>query len=302
MSNPCLSIIIPTYNRPHLVSRAVNSALEQTLEDVEVVVVDDASPEPVSLPDHPRLTVVRLPENKGTAAARNVGAHTARGRYITYLDDDDRLLPHMAEVSLTALAESTLPQPVAVLSGLEVVNQRGEVVQTRLPPTLPRGSHFFLEAIDVGQSFLSKQTLVVERELLLSIGGYDESFQSRVHTELFLRLNPVCSILGLPNVTYQLMVHEGPRISRNPALRQVSFHQLIRKHHAIFRAHPKAFADFVLKHALISYEMGQSQAAIANLLWAIRIHPRHVLGQASWNLRKSLQKRGWQMPSVPSSN
>lgn len=51
MNNPLLSIIIPTYNRPHLLPRAVNSALAQTLEDIEVIVVDDASPEPVQLPE-----------------------------------------------------------------------------------------------------------------------------------------------------------------------------------------------------------------------------------------------------------
>ncbi len=49
MNNPLLSIIIPTYNRPHLLLRAVNSALAQTVEDIEVIVVDDASPEPVQL-------------------------------------------------------------------------------------------------------------------------------------------------------------------------------------------------------------------------------------------------------------
>lgn len=281
MFDPQLSIIIPTYNRPHLLSRAVNSALEQTLPDVEVIVVDDGSPTPVELPKHPHLKVIRLPQNQGTAAARNAGAQAASGRYITYLDDDDQLLPEMAEVSLKALAQAALPPPVAVLSGLEVVNPNGQVTQTRLPPTLPRGKHFFLEEIEPGQSFLSKQTLVVERELLLSLGGYDESFGSRVHTEIFLRLNPVCSILGLPTVTYRMFVHSGPRISRDPSLRQVSFNQLISKHGDIFRAHPKMFADFVYRHALISSELNQGRAALLNLLWALYIHPPYVLGQVA---------------------
>lgn len=294
MSTPQLSIIIPSYNRPHLLPRAVKSALEQTLEDIEVVVVDDGSTEPVNLPEHPRLRIVRLPENRGTAAARNAGAEAARGRWITYLDDDDQLLPHMAEVSLAALANTTLPKPVAVLSGLEVVGLDGKVTQTRIPPTLPRGKHFFLEEIEPGQSFLSKQTLVVERELLLSIGGYDESFSSRVHTEIFLRLNPVCSILGVPTVTYQLLVHEGPRISRDSSLRQVSFNQLVRKHESIFKAHPKMFAEFVYKHALMSYELSQKGAAFLSLLWALRIHPRYTLSRITEPLRKSL--RGYTLP------
>lgn len=155
MSSPLLSIIIPTYNRPHLLPRAVESALAQTIEDFEVIVVDDASPEAVNLPEHPRLKVIRQPENRGGSAARNVGAKAARGQWITYLDDDDLLLPHMAEVSLEALAKGhpSLPKPIAVLSGIEVIGEDGQVKQTRIPPTLPKGSHFGLEEIKPEQSF-----------------------------------------------------------------------------------------------------------------------------------------------------
>ncbi|MFP4123014.1 MAG: glycosyltransferase family 2 protein [Coleofasciculus sp.] len=298
-SNPCISIIIPTYNRPHLLPRAVKSALEQTIDDLEVIVVDDGSSEPVVLPEYPRLRIIRQSVNRGTAAARNAGAKAARGSYITYLDDDDQLLPQMAEVSLTALANTTLPQPVAVLSGLEVVDLNGNVTQRRIPPTLPRGKHFFLEEIEPEQSFLSKQTLMVERELLLGIGGYDESFSSRVHTEIFLRLNPVCSILGLPIVTYQMFVHEGSRISRDPSLRQASFNQLLRKHGAIFKAHPKMFADFVYKHALKSYELNQKRAAFLSVLLALRIHPTYTLSQITESFWHSLSESTGRMLTEP---
>jgi glycosyltransferase involved in cell wall biosynthesis len=289
MASPALSIIIPTFNRPHLLPGAVQSALEQTFKDLEVIVVDDASPEPVVLPEHPQLTVLRLATNQGGAAARNIGAKAARGRWITYLDDDDQLLPHMVEVSLEALAHSTLPEPVAVLSGIEVVDAEGKILQSRLPPTLPRGSHFSLEVIDPRQSFLCKQTLVVEREVLLEIGGFDESFSSRIHTELFLRLNPVCSLLGLPIATYRLFAHPGPRVSQNPALRQSSFERLIRKHRPLFRAHPRSFARFVYDHGLRSYETGQRRAALVSLGWALSLAPGQTLGLLSSRLRRQLR-------------
>ncbi|MBE9198291.1 MULTISPECIES: glycosyltransferase family 2 protein [unclassified Nodularia (in: cyanobacteria)] len=277
MHYPLLSIIIPTYNRPHLLPRAVKSALGQTVEDIEVIVVDDASNEPVNLPAHPQLKIISLPKNGGTAAARNVGAKAARGRWMTYLDDDDELLPHMAQVSLEALANTTLPKPVAVLSSLEVVNQDGKLLSQRIPPTLPRGAHFFLEEIESGMSFFSKQTLVVEREIFLSIGGYDESFTSRVHTEMFLRLNPVCSILGLSTVNYRLYVHDGPRISRDPSLRQVNFERLIYKHKSLLLQHPKAFAKFLYEHAVRSFQLGQKSSALSTLLWAMQLSPGDTL-------------------------
>lgn len=276
MSNPLISIIIPTYNRPHLLPRAVKSALEQTVEDLEVIVVDDASPAHVNLPEHPQLRIVRLSENSGGAAARNAGAMAARGRWVAFLDDDDQLLPHMAAVSLDALARTTLPQPVTVLSGLEVVNKHGKIIETRLPPTLPRGKHFSLEEISPGQSFLSKQTMVVEREVLLGIGGFDKSFSSRVHTELFLRLNPVCSILGLPVVTYRYFLHSNSQVTKDSSLCEVDFHRLVRKHESLLKGHPKMFANFVLEHARRSYKFGHKGTALSSILWAMRLDPLYT--------------------------
>ncbi len=290
-----LTIIIPTYNRPRMVGIAVQSALEQTIEGtsegIEVLVVDDCSLEPLSLPEHPNLRVVRLPENCGGAAARNEGARIASGKYITYLDDDDQLLSGMAEAVIKALRESTLPQPVAALTGIEVVNQTGQVLKTRRPPVLPKGSHFSLEKISPDKSFLTKQTMVVEREVLLGIGGFDETFQSRVHSELFLRLNQACSLMGLPVITYRLMAHEGPRVSSNLELRQASFNQLMLKHRDLFESHPEQFAKFLYDHARKSYALGQKQAALRTLAWAFKVHPLHSFLLVGRGVKAQLAQR-----------
>jgi glycosyltransferase involved in cell wall biosynthesis len=288
---PLLSIVIPTYDRPVLLGGAIASALRQTLDgsgdDIEVIVVDDGSPEPVAVPDHPRLRLVRLPENRGVAAARNAGAEAARGRWLTYLDDDDELLPSFAETSLRALAETTLPAPVAALSGLLVVREDGTVVETRMPPTIPRGGHFNLERVAPDLSFFSKQTLVVEREVLLDVGGYDEALRTREHTDLFLRLNPVCSLLGVPVVAYRHLSHGRSRLSKDPASRQCHFERLVRKHDALLRAHPRGFARFLFEHAVTSWEMGQRTASAASVLRAARHDPVHTAALlASVTLRR----------------
>jgi glycosyltransferase involved in cell wall biosynthesis len=275
---PQLSIIIPTRDRPQLLPRAVKSALSQTITDLEVIVVDDASTQPPDLSPDPRLRVIRLSTSRGGAGARNVGTEAAQGRWIAYLDDDDCLLPQLAAVSLEALAKATLPPPVAVISGIDVVDDAGKTLETRLPPpSRPRGCHFALEALEPGKSYNTKQTLVVEREVILQLGGWDEAFRSRVHTELFLRLNPVCSIVGLPIVTYQLYEHPGARVSRNSNLRQESFQRLVRKHEAIFRAHPQTYANFVYDHARMLYRMGQKPQALSSVLWAVQIDPLRTI-------------------------
>jgi glycosyltransferase involved in cell wall biosynthesis len=278
MTSPHLSIIIPTHNRPQLLLRAVKSALEQTLEDLEVIVVDDASIEKATLPNDPRLKVIYLEQSRGGAGARNVGLEAAQGKWITYLDDDDRLLPHLAEVSIAALEKVELPPPIAVISGIEVIDPEGNLTSTRLPPPLRRqGAHFALEPLEAGRSYNTKQTMVVEREVLEQIGGWDESFRSRVHSELFLRLNAVCSIVGLPTVTYQLQEHPGDRVSNNRSLRQESFLQLIAKHRAVFESHPRMFANFVYENAYKAYTLRLFRLAFANFCWALKLHPSQTL-------------------------
>ena len=290
MSNPLLSIIIPTHNRQDLLPRAVKSALDQTMGNLEVIVVDDGSEPPVDLPPDPRVRLVRLAKSRGVSAARNIGTNEAKGRWVTYLDDDDQLLPEMVDISLKKIFEANVPRPVAVISGLEVVDSQGQITQTRIPPPLrPRGSYFLLEEIEPGYSYLSKQTLVVERDVILQIGGWDESFKSRVTTELFLRLNPVCSIIGLPIVTYQLNAHEGTRISRNLTLRQESFHYLIKKYESLFKARPKMFANFVYNHAKKSWQLGQKRAAFVNLYWGFQIDPIEVSKRVFWNSYRIIQ-------------
>lgn len=271
LQDPWLTIIIPTYNRPQMVLSAVESALAQTVEEIEVLVIDNGSDDPPRLPDHPRLRLITLPKNVGGARARNLAVEAARGHWITILDDDDTLLPNMAEISLKALTDHcSLPSPVAVLSGIQGVNEQGIIMETDFPPTLPRGAHYSLENIERGKSIYCKQTLVIERSVFLSIGGFDPDFHSRVHTELFFRLNQACSLLGISTITYRQLLHTQDRITKDGSLRQRSFSQLLDKHRALFEAHPQRFAWYYHEHAfhlIMARQYGPALTAILHALW-----------------------------------
>jgi glycosyltransferase involved in cell wall biosynthesis len=99
---PRLSVVIPTYERRDVVGEAVASALDQTLADVEVIVVDDGSTDGTAerlaerFRGEERLRVLRQ-ENGGTASARNRGVEAARGDLVSFLDSDDLYLPRFAE-------------------------------------------------------------------------------------------------------------------------------------------------------------------------------------------------------------
>jgi glycosyltransferase involved in cell wall biosynthesis len=272
------TIVIPTRDRPRLIREAVESALSQTAAGTRVLVVDDGSEPPVALPDDPRLSIVRHPRPRGAAAARNLGASLATTRFVTFLDDDDRLRPWMVERSLDALRASIAPPPVAVLSGVAALDEDGSVLEVHLPPSLrARGEHFSLERIEPGRSYFCKQSLVVPRDVLLGIRGFDERFRSRVLTEFFWRLNPVCSIIGLEEVTYELRSHPGLRISGDQRLRQQSFRQLIGAHRELLRSHREGYAVLLAQHARNSRSAAQPVAAFTAALRHAWIAPSRTL-------------------------
>jgi glycosyltransferase involved in cell wall biosynthesis len=272
------TIVIPTRDRPGLLREAVESALAQTAAGTCVLVVDDGSEPPVALPDDRRLSLARHPRPRGVAAARNLGASLARTRFVTFLDDDDRLRPRMVERSLEALRARIAPPPVAVLSGVAALDEDGSVLAVHLPPSLrARGEHFSLEPTEPGCSYFCKQSLVVPRDVLLGIRGFDERFRSRVLTELFWRLNPVCSIIGLDEVTYELRSHPGPRMSGDRQLRQQSFRQLSSVHRDLLRSHREGYAVLLAQHARNSLSAAQPVAAFTAALRHAWIAPRRTL-------------------------
>ncbi|ELY77342.1 glycosyltransferase family 2 protein [Natrinema gari] len=104
-----VSVIIPTYNRAATLPRAIDSALEQTVDDLEVVVVDDGSTDDteavLAAYEDPRVRPVVHATNQGANVARNTGLEYARGEYVAFLDSDDEWLPEKLERQLAVLEE-----------------------------------------------------------------------------------------------------------------------------------------------------------------------------------------------------
>src|SRR5688572_5051378 len=90
-----VSVIIPTFNRPDLLPRSVESALRAGT-DIEVIIVDDASCDRTATVCKAlrEVTYVRLDSNRGVAGARNAGLRASESEFVTFLDDDDRRLPN----------------------------------------------------------------------------------------------------------------------------------------------------------------------------------------------------------------
>ncbi len=119
MKEPLFSIIITTYNRASLLPRAINSVLNQSCQNFELIVIDDGSTdntEEVIKPfkNNRRITYYKLEENKGIAVARNRGLDLATGDYITFVGSDDELLPEAIETAADKFTELS-PKGVKVI-------------------------------------------------------------------------------------------------------------------------------------------------------------------------------------------
>jgi glycosyltransferase involved in cell wall biosynthesis len=104
---PLVSVIIPCYKQARYLPESIESGLAQTHRGVEVVVVDDGSPDNAAevAARYPNVVYLRQ-ENSGIAEARNAGFRVSRGDYLMFLDADDRLTPNAAEAHLRCFREN----------------------------------------------------------------------------------------------------------------------------------------------------------------------------------------------------
>jgi len=281
------SVVVTTHDRPRLLPRACASVLAQTLSDFELIVVDDGSMPPAQVDgSDPRVRLVRREVAGGPSAARNEGIEHAQGKWITFLDDDDWLLPEMLERSIELAEESTLPPPVAVWSGLRIESASGEVMKTALPSDLVRGEGRFARGAPPGSSFLPVSTLVAETAIVRDIGGWDESLLTWQQADFFLRLEDVCSVQAMPRVTYVAVDHGGARQHRNDLARAAGITALLEKHPHVWGEDRRRHA-WLLASAASSYRRGGAWgAAVRTSLRAVRVAPlrrsgyRQLLGCA----------------------
>jgi len=108
-----VSVIIPTYNRSNFIDRAINSVLNQTYPNIEIIVIDDNGNETPArkimiekmrkYEASPNVRYLKNNKNMGGALARNIGIQESSGQYITFLDDDDEYLPNKVEVQYTEM-------------------------------------------------------------------------------------------------------------------------------------------------------------------------------------------------------
>jgi glycosyltransferase involved in cell wall biosynthesis len=184
-TRPLFSIVIPVYNRSSVIGHAIESVLAQTLQEFELIIVDDGSSDDLysvvrSYNDN-RIVLIRQ-ENQGASAARNTGMDAARGEFVAFLDSDDRFMPHHLSAISTIVCGS---QNLAAYSPVRVERNAGYFVKPS-------------RAIDAGESmacylmcdrgFVQTSGLVVPADAARAI-RYREDVSFGDDTDFAIRLS-----------------------------------------------------------------------------------------------------------------
>lgn len=209
---PEVSVIVPTYNRSHLLLRAIRSILKQTFQDFEIIVVDDCSTdgteEILNTICDKRITYVKHEKNRGPAAARNTGLQISKGNYIAFLDSDDEWLKPKLEKQLRLFkkGKSTLG---LVHTGTAIVDESGKNIKEIW---IPKHRGYILDRILVSMCIFSGgSTVMIKHEVLDKAGRFDETFPSCEDWDLWVRIARHYEFDFLPEILVKCFNH-GERI------------------------------------------------------------------------------------------
>ncbi len=216
-ARPLVSVVIPSYNRGHTIAACIDSVLAQTLQDFEIVVVDDASADDtraqVAAIRDPRLRYIAHERNRGGAAARNTGVQAASGDFIAFLDSDDTWAPRKLELQIACLGERG-PEYGVAYTWFIGRDKDGQEVS--------RSDHsldgWVSDALLVANYVGTFSSIVVRRDLLERVGGLDEELRSCQDWDLSIRLSRVTKLCCVEDYLVSYL-HNGAdkhRISSNP--------------------------------------------------------------------------------------
>lgn len=208
-----VSVIIPTHNRLDLLKNAVQSVLAQTFQDVEIIIINDASTDGTHpylaqlIETNPRIQAINNPQSLGGSKSRNVGIQVSTGKWVAFLDDDDTWEPEKLAVQLAALYAN--PQAVACSASYQV-NYPGGVKKIINTPgdIFP---HELLKANVLGGA----SVCICASEVLKKIGGFDDKLRSAQDWDLWIKLRDAGTIISTEQVLVQYYVHFNYRISND---------------------------------------------------------------------------------------
>lgn len=267
------SVIIPTYNRGSLITRAIQSILVQTYKNWELIIVDDGSTDETEQIVKAFLLEGRIKYikniNSGAAISRNIGVENSVGSWITFLDSDDEAFPEWLSEITNIISES---KPHLICCGCEIIDDTGKLISVKLPgPNLELFGKLHYKMTNGG-------VFIVRRKIFDEIGGFDTELQSNQHTELSFRLIPYIQgmggdILCVYKPLIKIHIHLGDRIRGNTKMKYLGTRLLLNKHQDFLEKKNNTRSDFEGAVGVNAFLLGEYSVSLEFLTKAFITKP-----------------------------
>lgn len=189
-NKPLVSVIIPTYNRPKNLERAIKSVINQKYKNIEIIIVNDYPSVKIKNEWGSKVKIINHKKNQGSAATRNFGIKTAKGKYLAFLDDDDLWLPKKIEAQVKVMEKSS-SKWVGVYSWCFKANSLKDYKdeKIRLIKCQYEGD-FTFELLSGAKNFYigAGSSLLVKRRVVKELNGFDKNFVRHTDYEFMIRL------------------------------------------------------------------------------------------------------------------
>ena len=208
-----VSIIIPTYNREKTLERAVNSILNQTYSNIEVIIVDDCSidntQKMVMSWKNEKIKYYRLPKNSGACAARNYGIQMASGEYIAFQDSDDEWMKEKIEKQLEKMKQTDTMVTFCAFNFININSQE----KIKIPDTDISNLPDMTKSLFY-KNFISTQTIVGKKEVFNRI-KFDTTLPRFQDWDLAIRLSKEYRISYLDEILVNLYIQKDSMTVNN---------------------------------------------------------------------------------------
>ncbi len=272
---PKVSIIIPAHNRAHLLQRAIESLLNQTYKEFEVIVVDDGSidgtKEVVKDCNDARIRYIKLEENRGAAAARNIGIDNAKGEFIAFQDTDDEWHHEKLKMQMKEF-ETTSSKIGVIYTGIwRIKSDKKNYVPANKIFKKEGNIH---NALLMG-NFIPLPAAVVKKECFSETGLFDESLPCLQDWELWIRISKRYDFKYLKEPLVNAY-YTSDSISIDYEKLIIAVEYILNKHFDEFKKNKKALAKryIHLAHYLCLY--GNIEKGRKYLMKALMEYPFYV--------------------------
>lgn len=286
--NPTLSVIIPVYRVEDYLVRCVESVLTQDYRNIEVILVDDGSPDKcpqicdeLSKKDE-RIKVIHK-QNGGLSSARNAGISSARGKYLAFLDSDDQWVSGKLNEVMHSVKQAD--SDILILNSFNLYDD-GTLMKTECPPYIKPGvtiypiNEIYEHLIKNGNLQEQAGTHIVKRDFILKNSLYFEEGLLGEDTEWMLRALRLVQIVAVSDIYLQIYTSGRPgAITRTTTTKNVQhLIDIINKSIAFYNLHPNS--------SLRKYEL-----AHCSYLWATALGLFSYVAQEDKHLIKSYLKK-----------